>query len=494
MEGVEKSFGATRALSGVSLDVAPGDVHALIGENGAGKSTLMKILAGVLTPDAGRMSLFGSPYRPTGPLDARRRGVAMIHQELTLAPHLDVEANLTLGTETTTFGFVRRAGRRAAIRDVLTRLRLADLPLDTPVGTLSTAVRQLLEIARALLSGARVVIMDEPTSSLGRRDVERLFDIVRELAASGCGIIYISHFMDELREVATRFTVLRDGASVGTGTLDAVDDDALIRLMAGGAPTTGTRAPSVRGTPLLVLDGLEGHPRPTEASLVLHRGEILGITGLVGAGRTELLRAVFGLDPVVSGSVTLAGIGFSADDGPDARWGRGMGFVSEDRKHEGLMLDLPLSVNLTLSRLAPVSRAGFVDGEKLDAASREWIDRLGIRAAGSNVAVGSLSGGNQQKVAIARLLHHDVDVLLLDEPTRGIDVRSKAAVWDLLRSLANAGRGILVVGSHLPEMLAHCDRIAVMNRGRLGEARDASTVTAHDLLTEAVSVAEGRHD
>ncbi|MEY2741943.1 MAG: Ribose import ATP-binding protein RbsA, partial [Planctomycetota bacterium] len=230
MEGVEKSFGATRALSGVSLDVAPGDVHALIGENGAGKSTLMKILAGVLTPDAGRMSLFGSPYRPTGPLDARRRGVAMIHQELTLAPHLDVEANLTLGTETTTFGFVRRAGRRAAIRDVLTRLRLADLPLDTPVGTLSTAVRQLLEIARALLSGARVVIMDEPTSSLGRRDVERLFDIVRELAASGCGIIYISHFMDELRDVATRFTVLRDGASVGTGTLDAVDDDALIRL------------------------------------------------------------------------------------------------------------------------------------------------------------------------------------------------------------------------------------------------------------------------
>lgn len=495
MEGVEKSFGATRALAGVSFSVGAGEVHALVGENGAGKSTLMKILAGVHTPDAGRMTLAGAPYAPADPLDARRRGVAMIHQELTLAPHLDVEANLSLGAEVSTFGFVRRAARRPQLVEALTRLHLADLPLDTRVETLSVAVRQRLEIARALLSGARVVIMDEPTSSLGRVDAERLFVLTRELAADGCGIVYISHFMDELREIADRFTVLRDGASVATGRMNDVDDATIVTHMAGTSVATARSVrPSTRGAPILVLDDVSGRGRPERASLTLHRGEILGITGLVGAGRTELLRAVFGLDPVTSGTVSVAGVGFTRDEGPEARWERGVGFVSEDRKHEGLMLDLPVSTNLALSRLRPLTRGGWVVPRLLDEAARRWIERLGIKAAGPDVPVGALSGGNQQKVAIARLLHHDVDVFLLDEPTRGIDVRAKAAVWELLRSLADGGKAILVVGSHLPEMVTRCDRVVVMSRGRLGPVHATGDITEHSLLAEATAGSGHAHD
>ncbi len=488
IEGVTKSFGATQAIRGVSLNINAGEVHALIGENGAGKSTLMKVLSGALQPDSGTLFVDGETYSPRGPSDARRRGVAMIYQELNLAPHLTVEQNLSLGREQSQFGFVLRDAMRPQIYDVLRRLGIADLEPDTLVGSLSQGAKQLIEIARALLDGAKVLIMDEPTSSLSRSDSLRLFEITKALAREGCAVVYISHFMDELREVAESYTVLRDGATVGSGLMKDVTDNELVTLMAGRpVERASSHLAENRGEELLCVSDLSGERFPQGASLVLHRGEILGIVGLVGAGRTELLRTVFGLERIRAGTVRVGAHGFRSSDGVDSRWKLGIGMVSEDRKGEGLMLDLPISNNLVLSRVDSVAVNGWISRSALVEKTMKWIQSLDIRASSVDAPVGSLSGGNQQKVALARLLHHDVDVLLLDEPTRGIDVRSKATIWNLIRDLAASGKAILVVGSHLPEMLAGCDALMVMQRGRLGEKKAASAWTEHSLLVEATA-------
>lgn len=477
------------------MSIRPGEVHALLGENGAGKSTLMKVLSGAQTPDAGTMTLDGEPYAPRGPEEARRHGVAMIYQELNLAPHLSVEENLFLGREQTQWGFIRRAAHRPRINEVLARLGAADVHPQTLLGTLSPGNRQLIEVARALLEGARVVIMDEPTSSLTRTEALRLFEIIRDLARGGCAVIYISHFMDEIREVADRFTVLRDGETVGAGDISSVTDDELITLMAGRPVERNAPPPSPRlGDVLLHVTNLSGVQGPQGASITVRRGEIVGITGLVGAGRTEFLRAIFGLDHVRSGAVRVAAHEFGMNDDVGTRWRHRMGMVSEDRKGEGLMVELPISTNITLSQLAKVSRAGFVQRSALQAQTSKWMTLLGIRAGTAGSAVSSLSGGNQQKVALARLLHHDVDLLLLDEPTRGIDVRSKGFIWNFIRELATQGKGILIVGSHLAEMLAGCDSLAVMCHGRLGPVRPVAEWTEHALLSEATAVGESRHD
>jgi ribose transport system ATP-binding protein len=486
MAGIRKAFGATVALDGVDLQVAPGEVCALVGQNGAGKSTLMGVLSGAILPDSGTMTLDGAPYRPRNPLEARQAGVAMIYQELSLAPHLTVMENIVLGMEPARAGFMRWSEVRAAARRVLAQLHHPEISPEAVAGTLSVAEQQLVEIARAAAVGARVLVLDEPTSSLPREDVRQLFELVRRLKEQGYGIVYISHFIEEVREVADRFVVLRDGRNAGEGPTAGTPAEEIVGLMVGrtveGLYPHTARA---RGEAVLEAFGLgEGG-----ATFTLHRGEIFGIAGLVGAGRTELLRALFGLDPVRTGRVKL-GV-YEGHFPPAVRWDQGMGFLSEDRKQEGLALGLSVGDNLTLSRLEGLGPGPVVQPARQDVAARRWIEALGVRCTGPRQPVGALSGGNQQKVAIARLLHHDVDVLLLDEPTRGIDVGSKAQIYALIDSLVAEGPGgrrakaVLLVSSYFPELLGLCDRIAVMCRGRLGPARPAAELDEHRLILEA---------
>ncbi len=485
MRGVRKSFGAVTALDGVDLEVRGGEVHALVGENGAGKSTLMKVLSGAHAPDAGTMELLGVPFRPRNPSDARARGVAMIYQELTLAPHLTVEENVMLGREQARLGFLKRRPMRAAVAEALRALDQAEIPPGRRVADLGPGARQMVEVARALVGEARVIVMDEPTSSLSRRDSERLFAVIERLKERGLAVIYISHFLEEVNRVAGRFTVLRDGKTVGGGVLPGATVAEIIELMVGRTLAEVYPAvPRQPGEVLLRVEGLSGDPLPLLAGFELRRGEILGIAGLVGAGRTEMLRALFGLNAVAAGRITVAG---ACDGGapPRRRLAQGVGLLSESRKEEGLAVNLSVAVNATLSRLAPFTRWGWLSRARQARAVSRWIERLGIRCRGPWQPVRELSGGNQQKTALARLLHHDVDVLLLDEPTRGIDVGSKTEVYRLMGELAAAGKAILFVSSYIPELLGVCDRIAVMHRGRLLPPRPARDWTDTLLLDEA---------
>jgi len=484
--GVSKRFGDARVLDDVSLEVRSGSVHAVLGENGAGKSTLMKILAGALGADAGTLELDGAPYAPSDPRVAREQGVAIVYQELSVCPHLTVAENLVLGAEPARFGWISRGAADARARRALAALGAdtARLPLAARVGDLSTAEQQLVEIARALsLDDCRLLIVDEPTSSLGGDDVERLFRTLATLRSRGLGIVYISHFLDEVRAVADDYTVLRDGRVVESGSVAATTNDALVAAMAGQAVERATGSARTRGEVLLTVHELGGERRPERASFSLHRGEVLGIAGLVGSGRTELFRALFGLDPVRRGEVRIGA--YRGPASPFERLASGVGLVSEDRAREGLALDLSVSENLTLSRLAPLVSRGLLSPEREQSAAERWLRELDVKAKGSSQRVRELSGGNQQKVALARLLHHDVDVLLLDEPTRGIDVRSRAEIHRLIDTLCAQGKAVLMVSSHLDELLQVCDRVAVMHRGVLGPARPARELTERELLHEA---------
>ncbi len=484
--GVAKSFGATPVLHAVSLELAVGSVHAMLGENGAGKSTLLKILAGVERPDAGSLELDGAAYAPSGPLDARARGVAIVHQELSLCAHLGVAENIVLGSEPRRFGWLSR--REANLRAERALALLSDggttLPLDARVGALSAAEQQLVEIARALAhDDCRLLILDEPTSSLGHADVERLFATLSALRERGLTILYVSHFLDEIRRIADRYTVLRDGREVASGAVRDTTNEALVTAMAGEAVEVGTARARSPGEVVLSLHEVRGARLPKAASLELRRGEVLGIAGLMGSGRTELLRAVFGLDRVRSGRVRVRGLVGEAT--PRARLAQGVGLLSEDRAREGLALGLSVAKNLTLSRLKPLLRRGFLSQRAEHDAAAFWIARLGIRARGPDQRVRELSGGNQQKIAVARLLYHDVDVLLLDEPTRGIDVRSRAELHELIGELCAEGKAVLIVSSHFDELIALCDRVAVMHKGVLGPARSVSGLDERALLQEA---------
>jgi ribose transport system ATP-binding protein len=490
IRGARKAFGATLALDGVDLAVNAGEVCALVGQNGAGKSTLMAILSGAIRPDAGTMRLDGRPYAPRGPLEARRAGVAMIHQELSLAPHLSVMENIALGMEPVRRGLLHWGAMRDTAAGALTELGHPEIEPDAVVGDLSPAAQQLVEVARALAAGARVIVFDEPTSSLSHADVERLFGLIRHLKAQGLAIVYISHFIEEVQDVSDRIVVLRDGRNAGGGPTAQMSTDAIVHLMVGRqVEDLYPRTPREPGDVLLELSELE----PGGATLTLHRGEIVGIAGLLGAGRTRLLRTIFGLEPVRSGRIRV-GV-YSGPASPAARWAQGAGMLSENRAAEGLATSLSIADNVTLSRLTDLGPGFLVLPSRQSSAARRWIERFGIRSAGPRQAVGELSGGNQQKVALARLLHHDVDLLVLDEPTRGIDVGSKAQIYALLDALAagrqdGAGgaarrRAVLMVSSYLPELLGLCDRVAVMCRGRLGPVRPVSEWTEHSLLMEA---------
>jgi ribose transport system ATP-binding protein len=488
MRGIQKSFGGTVALDGVELAVRPGEVVALVGQNGAGKSTLMSILSGALQPDAGEMLLDGAPYRPRNPLEARRAGVAMIYQELSLAPHLSVMENLTLGMEPLRHGLVRWGEVRAKAKAALTQLEHAEIRPEAIVETLSVAEQQLVEIARALAASCRILVLDEPTSSLSREDVRRLFELVARLKQQGHAIVYISHFLEEVKQVADRYVVLRDGRNAGEGrTADASAQQIVGQMVGRAVDELFPRSLRSPGTTVLELSELAA------GSLQLASGEVLGIAGLLGAGRTRLLRGIFGLAPVRAGTVRVAA--YQGPGSPERRWQQGVGYLSEDRKAEGLALGLSVADNLTLSRLRGLGPGPLVLPRNRDAAAARFIERLSIRCAGPRQTVGELSGGNQQKVALARLLHHDVDVLLLDEPTRGIDVGSKAQIYGLVDRLVSEQRpdrpakAVLLVSSYFPELLGLCDRIAVMCRGRLSVARKASEWSERELILESAGAA-----
>ena len=485
MDGIAKRFGATQALRDVSLAAYGGETLALVGENGAGKSTLMKVLSGAHAPDSGSLSLDGRPFRPSRPLDARRAGVAMIYQELNLAGDLSVEDNIMLGCEQSRFGLVRSREQREKVRSALALLGHSNLSPLQRVGSLSIGVQQVVEIARALVSEARVMIFDEPTSSLSRHDVQHLFSIIKRLQTRGIAIIYISHFLEEIREIASRYVVLRDGQTAGTGSLANATDEQIVSLMVGRS--VENLFPTVHhsvGDCAMLVDRLHGMRMPTDVCLQLRCGEIFGLFGLIGAGRTETLRCLFGLDQVRRGRVELNGRSPNAN--PRARIAAGFGLVSEDRKGEGLAQKLSVADNLTLSSLDRYSLGGMLRLKKRRLEVANWMKRLSVKAQGPEQTIGQLSGGNQQKVAIARVLHQNASVLLLDEPTRGIDVGTKAEIYRWMGELAGQGKSIIFVSSYLPELLAVCDTVGVMSRGQLREVRPASDWTESDVLSVAI--------
>lgn len=495
MKGIKKSFAATTALDGVDLTVEAGSVHALLGENGAGKSTLMKILAGAILPDAGEIWIDGDRYHPTDPQAGRSAGISMIYQELSLAPQLSIMENILLGVEPGRGPWINWKAMRHHATEALRMVGRPELSPDTPVHQLNLADQQLVELARSVAVGCRVLILDEPTSSLAQDDAERLFTLIDRLRSTGISIIYISHFLEEVQRVCDRFTVLRDGRHVASGKPQDQSNHQLAQAMVGRQiEQLYHRSARQPGETILRVDRLVSAQLRQEVSLELRRGEVLGIAGLIGAGRTELMRAIFGLDEVRSGSVR---IGYLERAEPQQLWHDAAGMVSEDRKQEGLALRLSIADNMTLPCLNALGPWGTVLPRRQNVATRRWIDQLQIKCLHPQQSIGALSGGNQQKVAIARLLHADVDVLLLDEPTRGIDVGSKAQIYEWIDQLVSCGvagpratsrgpKAVLWISSYLPELLGVCDRIAVMSRGRLHPPKPARERQEHEMMLEAL--------
>jgi ribose transport system ATP-binding protein len=490
LTAIQKSFGATRALKSVSLEIAPGEVHAIIGENGAGKSTLMKILSGAYGADAGTMNLSGLPYLPENPHDARLKGVAMIYQELNLALHLSAQENILLGAESARAGWIDRKTSRERAQAALAQLGHEGLNLDRLAGDFSIAEQQIIEIARALLISPQVLIMDEPTSSLTQADTEKLFATITRLRARGVSIIYISHFLEECRLIADRYTVLKDGETVGSGEMSGASLDHIVTLMTGReVKELYPRTAHPMGAVVLEVKAAASKPRLRQATLQLRAGEVFGLGGLIGAGRTDLLRAIFGLDDLAAGEVCILGAPTRAV-GPRNRWGQGVGFLSENRKEEGLMLNQTITDNLTLTKLGAFGRMGWINGARQEAVAQRWVGELRVKCRDAGQLIGELSGGNQQKVALARLLEHPARIFLLDEPTRGIDVGSKAQIYQLVSELAAAGKAVVVVSSYLPELLGMCDTIGVMCRGELTAVRPRAEWSETEIMRAATGSAD----
>ena len=490
LSNIHKRFGPTVALDGVNLELRKGEVHALIGENGAGKSTLMNVVAGSLRPDEGRMQIDGKSYVPSNPLDARLSGIALIHQELSLCPHLTVAENVLMGIEPSQMGWLDRERLMKRTNEVLQTFHHADIRPERRVSDLSVAARQIVEISRAIAAQARIILMDEPTSSLQRDDVSELFALIRKLSAEGISVVYISHFLEEVRQIANRFTVLRDGRSVATGNISETTDDELIAKMVGRSQQTlfPKRAePTSTREEILTVQNLASPPLLKSATFELRRGEIFGIAGLMGSGRTPLLRTIFGLEHPESGTITVNKKALRGGRNiPAMRLIEGLGYLSEDRKGEGLSLGLSVADNTTVTRFSRCSRFGWLDLAKQRLQTEQLVNALKIKTRSVRQPVGSLSGGNQQKVIVARLLHQDADILLLDEPTRGIDIGSKAQVYETIAQCAADNKAVLMVSSYLPELFGMCDRLAVMSRGRLSEARPIDQWTPETVLQAAI--------
>lgn len=485
MKGIHKNFGSTQALSDVSFELREGEVHALIGENGAGKSTLVKILSGALRQDSGEMIFESVPFSPSSPLESRLCGISMIYQELNLAPQLTVEENIMLGREKKTGPFLKKKEMRQAAENALRLVNHSEIPLDTPIHKLSVGIKQIVEIARALADNARILIMDEPTSSLSLDDSEKLFQIIRGLKTQGVSMIYISHFLEEVQKVADRYTVLRDGKKIHSGSIRNTSLEKIIQHMVGQKLTQMfPKTAHEPGETILELENFRGKSMTAAVDLMLRRGEILGFSGLVGAGRTDVVRSIFGLNPVISGKVKIFDAR-SVGSAPWARISQGLGYLSEDRQKEGLALGMTIADNIALSHFVPYSSFGFLNLKKFKKEIRNFLLTMNIKTAGAEFPVLSLSGGNQQKVALARLLHQKADILLLDEPTRGIDVLSKTHIYEWMGELARRGKAVIFISSYLPELLGVCDTIAVFHRGKLVDKRAAESWDPPSIMTAA---------
>jgi rhamnose transport system ATP-binding protein len=484
---ISKSFAGARALQNVSFELRSGEVHALVGENGAGKSTLIKIITGAVQPDAGTLELAGRPIEHNDPVASRRLGIAAIYQQPALFPDLTVAENIAIGLEGN--GAWRRIDwkmrwRRA--RELLARVG-ASIDPDALVSKLTMPEQQLVEIARALGASARVIIMDEPTASLSDREVEKLFQVIRDLRASGVGIIYISHRLEELFQIADRFTVLRDGGLVATRPIQQTDRAELIRLMVGRELTAVFPKQVVPiGEPVLELRGLGSRVAQVRGiDLTVRAGQIVGLAGLVGAGRTELAGVLFGLTPADAGQMLLRGRPVSIDS-PERAIELGIAYLPEDRRRHGVILDLPIAANVTLAVLRRISAGGRLNFGRERMLARSMVDRLGVKAPSIDTPVGNLSGGNQQKVAVARWLATEPSLLILDEPTQGIDVGAKAEIHRLMGELAARGLGILLISSELPEILGMSDRILVMRAGSIVGSLDRAEATQERVLALAL--------
>jgi len=484
LSGIRKNFAGVQALKGVDFDLRAGEVHALVGENGAGKSTLMRVLAGEIAPTSGTVSLNGEPVQLSGPRDATGRGISVIHQELALAPDLTVAENIFLGRLP---GFVNHAALRKAAREILDRLGFSIDPA-VQAGRLTVAHQQVVEIAKALSNKARIIVFDEPTAVLANSDAERLLAIIRELRANGTGVVYISHRLNEVFDLSDRITVMKDGSHVETLATSATDVDAVIarmvgRQMAALFPPKDGRAP---GEVVVDARNLTRGRKVRDVSFSVRAGEVVGLGGLVGSGRTEVARLVFGADRMDSGTVELKGKPLHLSSPRRAVHAR-IGLVPEDRKEQGVILDAPIRINTTLAKIRSVTRFGFLDVGKERKVAAALGKDMRLKASSVDAPVSSLSGGNQQKVALAKWFHADCDLLILDEPTRGVDVGAKSEIYNLINDLAKAGKAVLVISSEHQELFGICDRILVMAEGAIvGELTEAA-FTEQQLLTLAMT-------
>jgi len=485
MRGIVKQFPGARALDGVDLEIRAGEVHCLLGQNGAGKSTLIKVLAGAHQPDEGQILLDGRPVTIPHPVAGLRLGVATMYQELDVVDGLSVAENIYLGHELATAGFSQRRAATANTRAILQRLGHGDISPHREVGRLSAAGKQIVSMARALSHDARVIVMDEPSAVLDAEEVANLFRVVRELTASGVAVVYISHRLEEIRQIGHRITVLKDGRTVATGLPATQTPTAeLIRLMTGRTveyaipprPPVPDDAPTV-----LHVDGLSLRGAFHDVSFDVRAGEVVGLAGLVGSGRTEILETVFGARHATSGTVRVGERRLRPGSVTDAVR-EGIGLCPEERKSQGLLLDEPVYRNITLSTFGRTAKASFLDEGAERTVAREQIDALDVRPSDPERSARTLSGGNQQKVLLARWLVHGCRVLLLDEPTRGVDVGARAEIYALVADLAAQGAAVVVVSSEIPEVLGLADRVLVVSEGRVVHQGPASGIDEHRVL------------
>lgn len=469
IKGVSKAFSGVRALDNVQIELFPGEVHALMGENGAGKSTLMKILAGVYQKDSGEILLDGSPVDIDSPHSAQAHGISIIHQELNLMNHLSAAQNIFIGREPKRLGmFVDEDALNRQATEIFERMHLK-LDPRTPVGELTVAKQQMVEIAKALSFDSRVLIMDEPTAALNNAEVGDLFTIIRKLKANGVALVYISHKMDELQQISDRVTVMRDGQYVATVPMATTSTDRIINMMVGrDIGDVANHSPDTSGNPVVLeVRNLNRGKAIRNVSFTLRKGEILGFAGLMGAGRTEVARAVFGADRIGSGEIHVHGKQANIRSPEDAV-AQGVGYLSEDRKHFGLATGLDVETNIVMSSLKRFLKFGtVVDDKRTRAVAQDYVKQLKIKTSSVEKQVKLLSGGNQQKIVIAKWLLRDCDILFFDEPTRGIDIGAKSEIYKLLDALAEQGKAIVMISSELPEVIRMSHRILVMCEGRI---------------------------
>jgi ABC-type sugar transport system ATPase subunit len=485
---ISKAFPGVLAVNAVSLAIFPGEVHVVAGENGAGKSTLMKLLSQVERPTAGTVLLNGQEVSFINPQHAQRLGISMVYQEFALAPHLTVAQNIVLGRENTRFGAINHRAEVEQARRLLQRVGVNIDPRRL-VSTLSVAEQQMVEIAKALDIDAKLVIMDEPTATLTGQEIDHLFAVIRGLTAQGIAVLYISHRLDEIFQIADRVTVMRDGKVVATLPRSEIDEPKLIRLMVGRDIQNLYPKPEPRlGPVVLRVEGMTRREILHQCSFEVRAGEILGFAGLIGSGRTELARAVFGADPIDAGSVWLEGNRLSIKS-PASAIAAGIGYLTEDRKRDGLAMTLDIAQNITLANLPTV--ASWINLGKEERIALRSRERLKIRTPSVHRKVTVLSGGNQQKVIVARWLETKARVLFFDEPSRGVDVNAKAEIFELIGTLASEGRAIVMISSYLPELMNMCDRLVVMHEGRIAGELQRSEFTEERIMALATGASEG---